>query len=111
MVAKVNMGRSYAQNRNRQMYRRLRLATGPFDAGCERGDIECRHDWRKAAGDAGSHPSSVRRPLRRLNSTLVLQREGWAAAYWNFDSMEVNAPFVSDKTIKPVARAFAAFLL
>ena len=30
---------------------------------------------------------------------------------WNFDSMEVNALFVSDKTIKPVARAFAAFLL
>jgi hypothetical protein len=30
---------------------------------------------------------------------------------WNFGSMEVNALFVSGKTIKPAARAFANFLL
>jgi DNA-binding transcriptional LysR family regulator len=30
---------------------------------------------------------------------------------WDFGSMEVNALFVSGKTIKPAARAFADFLL
>ena len=30
---------------------------------------------------------------------------------WDFGSMEVNALFVSGKTIKPAARAFTDFLL
>ncbi|NGO55676.1 LysR family transcriptional regulator [Allomesorhizobium camelthorni] len=55
-------------------------------------------------GIAASSESSARAELKAGQLVRVLPD-------WDFGSMEVNALFVSGKTIKPAARAFSDFLL
>ena len=55
-------------------------------------------------GIAASSESSARAELEAGKLVRVLPD-------WDFASMEMNALFVSGKTIKPAARAFADFLL
>ena len=55
-------------------------------------------------GIAASSENSARAELEAGKLVRVLPD-------WDFGSMEVNALFVSGKTIKPAARAFADFLL
>ena len=55
-------------------------------------------------GIAASSENSARAELEAGQLVRVLPD-------WDFGSMEVNALFVSGKTIKPAARAFADFLL
>jgi DNA-binding transcriptional LysR family regulator len=55
-------------------------------------------------GIAASSENSARAELEAGQLVRVLPD-------WDFGSMEVNALFVSRKTIKPAARAFADFLL
>jgi DNA-binding transcriptional LysR family regulator len=54
------------------------------------------------------------RRVERKNSAQAELEAGQLARVlpdWDFGSMEVNELFVSGKTIKPAARAFADFLL